>query len=50
MFTFKPEKTDFQKIEQEIAQSIMDNEPFPLQKTENNYVERKPETINGIEN
>ena len=32
MFKFKPETTDFQKTEQQIVQSIMDNEPFLLQK------------------
>ena len=32
MFKFKPEKKNFQKTEQQIAQSIMDNEPFLLQK------------------
>ena len=51
MFKFKPETTDFQKTEQQIVQSIMDNEPFLLQKkTKNNYVEPKPEKIDEIEN
>ena len=51
MFKLKPETTDFQKTEQQIVQSIMDNEPFLLQKkTKNNYVEPKPEKIDEIEN
>ena len=37
MYNFKEEKADFEKTENEIIQSIIDNETFPLQKTEDDY-------------
>ena len=44
MYNFKEEKTDFEKTENEIIQSIIDSGTFPLQKTENDYVEPQRQT------
>ena len=36
-------------MENEIIQSIINNKKFPLQKTENDYIEPKPQTVIEIE-
>ena len=49
IFVFKEKKSDLKETENEIVQSIINDEKFPLQKTENYYVEPKPQTLINIE-
>ena len=50
MYNFKDEKTDFEKTENEIVQIILDNEPFSLPKTENDYMAAETQTVKEIRN
>ena len=43
------QKTDFQKTENEIVQSIINNENFPSQKRENDYIPPQPKIADVIE-
>ena len=48
-YKFKPKKSDFEKTEQDIVQSIVDDEPFILKKTDNDYFPPYPEHVIKIE-
>ena len=43
LYEFKPKKSDFEKPEQDIIQGIIDDEPFILKKTDNDYFPPYPE-------
>ena len=49
LYNFKPKKSDFEKPEQEIIQSFLDQEDFVLKKTDDDYFDSRPENTQQIQ-
>ena len=49
LYRFKPKVSDFETTEQDIIQSIIDDEPFVFKKTDDNYFHPYPEKPIKIE-
>ena len=49
LYNFKSKKSNFEKPEQEIIQSFLDQEDFVLKKTDDDYFDSRPENTQQIQ-